>query len=153
MTWQCRPWFGSTWSNSEQSGLVWSSLVLHIQICDDLTYLSRKFKEKTSSCICTNIAILNILKDQSVHLQGKAVHEITPVWPWRDQSHSKWGTTYPTTKHDPKSMVAIFLDTAMRTSISCSKATHFNIHLLFHCRSVFIKLLNWYVHDRDQRSE
>jgi hypothetical protein len=26
MIWLCRPWFGSAWSSSEQSGLAWPTL-------------------------------------------------------------------------------------------------------------------------------
>jgi len=52
MIWQCRPWFGSTWSGSEQSGLA-----LHARIEDNLTYLSAKCKEKTSSCSWVNTVI------------------------------------------------------------------------------------------------
>jgi hypothetical protein len=49
MIWWCRTFFGSMWSSSEQS-----SLVLHTRIEDNLTYLSAKFKGKTSSCIRLN---------------------------------------------------------------------------------------------------
>jgi len=31
MIWWGRPWFGSAWSSSEQSGLTWSHLLLHMQ--------------------------------------------------------------------------------------------------------------------------
>jgi hypothetical protein len=41
MIWQCRPWFGSTWSGSEQSGLT-----LYVRIEGNLTYLSTKCKGK-----------------------------------------------------------------------------------------------------------
>jgi hypothetical protein len=56
--WHHRPWFGSSWSGSEQFSLVWSCSMLHTQIYDDLTHLSAKFKERTSSCIWVNTDLL-----------------------------------------------------------------------------------------------
>jgi hypothetical protein len=154
--WWCMPWFGSTWSNAEWSALAWSSSVLHMRIWDDLIYLAETLREKTSSCICINIVIPDILKDHSLQLHGKAVQEVTPncLTLKALQSFKTQGTTYPTKKTGhPKSLVEIFLVMAVRTLISCSTATHFNIHLLFHCRSSFIKILNWYVQERGQRPE
>jgi hypothetical protein len=49
--WQYSPWFGSASSSSEQSGSAWSSSALHTQSYDNLTYLSAKFKEKTTSYV------------------------------------------------------------------------------------------------------
>jgi len=99
--WWCRPWFGSTWSNAEWSALAWSSSVLHMWIWDNLTYLSRKFKEKTSSCICLNIVIPDILKNHNLQLQGKEVQEITNCLTLKAlQSFKTQGTTFPTTKRD-----------------------------------------------------
>jgi hypothetical protein len=47
--WQCRPWFYSMWSNSEWASLVWFISVPHMPIEGNLTYLSNKFKVKTST--------------------------------------------------------------------------------------------------------
>jgi len=47
--WWCRPSFGPAWSGSEQCGLA-----LHVRISDAATYLSTKFKEKSSPCVQVN---------------------------------------------------------------------------------------------------
>jgi len=60
MIWHFWPWFDPAWSSSEQSGMVWSSSVLHTQIEDDLTYLTAKFKDKNLSCIQVNMVHVQV---------------------------------------------------------------------------------------------
>ena len=57
MVWQSRTWFGSAWSGSEWSGLAQSGSVLRMQISDDLTHLSAKYRGRKLYCICVNMVI------------------------------------------------------------------------------------------------
>jgi len=50
--WWCRTWFDSTWSSSEWYSLAQPVSALHVQIKDDLTYLSTKFKGKKPVLHC-----------------------------------------------------------------------------------------------------
>jgi len=61
--WQCRPWFSSAWSSSEWSSLAWYSSTPHMQIWDDLTYLTAKFQGQTASCIWVNVSMT--MKDKT----------------------------------------------------------------------------------------
>lgn len=62
--WWLRPWFGSVWSGSQQSGLGRSSSALQTQIWDNLTYSSTKFKWKTLFCIRVNMVSVAELKNE-----------------------------------------------------------------------------------------
>jgi len=90
---RCRPWFGSAWSNSEQSGLARSASLF----LDNLTHLNATFKEL--SCIRINTVFNRIWTTTVPAMWRKAItlpsltaktpnSTLSSYWPISLQKHS-----------------------------------------------------------------